>query len=107
MTLLAAITALLIHESGHIWCALALGQPAKGLVFRWWGIGVRIERSPSPWVNAVIAAGGPLASLAAMLICCYLKAWDGAWWNCGVLLFGSVLDFWNMGRAFYHVYRHV
>ena len=98
MILLTAITALLIHESGHLWVALACGQPAKGLVYHWWGIGVRIGRSPIPWVNAMIAAGGPMASLIAFVAFGFMQMGNAAAWNLAVLLVASVFDFWNIGR---------
>lgn len=64
---LAAVLA--IHEAGHVAFARALGVPVRGFKLHWRGLAALIGRDDlilTRRVRALIAAGGPAASLLLM-----------------------------------------
>lgn len=93
MTLLLFLFAILLlsmlaHEMGHGLAASAFGLPWR-LELGWYGIRVRIRGRYRRLENAVVALGGPMASLltAGLLL-------RGAWHPVAVL--NLILALWNL-----------
>jgi hypothetical protein len=102
-SLLVFFFALIVHESGHIWAALALGCSVTGLTWKWYGFGIKRSPHAKRIGNAVISAAGPLASLVGVLASCYLGfvTKNDFWYTAALahltlFVIGSGMDFWNI-----------
>lgn len=52
-----------IHELGHVFVALGVGSKVKGIGFNRLGPYVVRQASPDPFLNVLVALGGPAANL--------------------------------------------
>lgn len=65
--LAGCVISLLVHESGHVCAALAMGIRVKRIGVSWWGPYIVREAGPLT-ANAIISAAGPMINLAAAVI---------------------------------------
>ena len=86
------------HEMGHGLTAMATGQEFRQLMIFASGSGVaesRLAADSPPWVQAAIAAGGPLApcvvGAALILASANPKLWRPALWLMAAAIFVSVI----------------
>jgi hypothetical protein len=92
------ILATWFHEMGHGLTAMATGQEFRQLMIFASGSGVaesRLAADSPPWVQAAIAAGGPLApcvvGAALILASANPKLWRPALWLMAAAIFVSVI----------------
>ncbi len=64
--LLVGVLAMLLHESGHLVAALALGVHIKTIGLRWKGL-YTVREAGTPTKNLLISLAGPCTNLLLML----------------------------------------
>ena len=94
LLLVIALSALVLHELGHVGCAIALGVKVKRIGVRW-GISPYTRRDPGTDLqNLAISLAGPMVNL--LLSTTFMLA---PWLHTNILLFAmvnSVLGVWNL-----------
>jgi Zn-dependent protease len=95
---LGFVLSIFIHEMGHVFAAWRLGIPVSAPLFIP-GFGALIlqkQRAKSPWEEALIGIGGPVAGTLAALFCLLVYGLTGSPLMLALAFMGFFLNLFNL-----------
>ena len=66
------LLAVLLHEGGHLLCALLLGWRRPSIHLGPAGVALRYEGIHPPWQEVLVCLSGPMANFVTVVLCCWL-----------------------------------